>query len=566
MSVFSELRIILSGIGFFVWCLSSGKVSAADQPNIVFIVADDLGWNDVGFHGGNQIPTPNIDALAYNGIILNSHYVQATSTPSRTALLTGKYPFKLGMQGSSFLPADKRSLPPGMLLPDHFKALGYSTHLVGKWHLGYSKWNETPTFRGFDHHFGFYNDFTSYYDYLTTWRFNDKDYTGFDLHKDGVPAFEETGKYATDAFTDYSVKTIEEHDTSKPLFLMLAHLATHAANEGKPLEAPQETVDKFGHVEDSNRRTYAAMVSKLDDSVGRLVEALDRKQILPNSIVVFVSDNGAPTVGPLGRNWGSNHPLRGLKDTPFEGGVRGVAFVYSPLLVQAARVSTDLMHVTDWLPTLYSAAGADIGLVDSDLDGIDQWSTLAYDLPSARNDIVINLDEKTRNAALRFYNWKLIVGANQNGSYNGYYGDIVLNDIEEQTYNTSAVLNSPAGKVISKVNYSPLTEVEYEGIRKSSTITCLDPKAKRNPCDPADGSLCLYDIPSDPCEENDLAKFFPSVVRRMKRALVDYRAVLVNQLEEGTDIENADPKLFRHTWNPWSGCSSADCQVPTPDA
>lgn len=124
------------------------------------------------------------------------------------------------------------------------------------------------------------------------------------------------------------------------------------------------------------------MVSKLDDSVGSIVEALNNKNILSNTVVVFLSDNGAPTVAPAYHNWGSNYPLRGVKQTLFEGGIRGAALIYSPLLVQSGRVSTDLMHITDWLPTLYSAAGGDIGLLDPDLDGIDQWSSLV----SGKND------------------------------------------------------------------------------------------------------------------------------------------------------------------------------------
>ncbi|KAJ8946526.1 hypothetical protein NQ318_004662 [Aromia moschata] len=502
----------------------------------------------LGFHGSNQIPTPNIDALAYNGIILNSHYVQSAGTPSRTALFTGKYPmrldlqyndsfarelhttnivpmyeversypiyevcklsnetgnvapdlatlrrqdlegrrfpFILGMHGPSLIPTEKRTLPEGKLMPEYFKDIGYSTHLVGKWNLGYAAWNQTPTFRGFDRHFGFYNAFTSYYDYLSTWKLNDVDYTGFDLRRDGVPVFEEAGKYATDAFTDYSVSTILNHDITKPLLLMFSHLAVHAANEGKALEAPQEEINKLRHIEDANRRTYAAMVTKLDESVGAIVEALENKNMLQNTIIVFISDNGAPTLGPNFHNWGSNYPLRGMKDTLFEGGVRGTAFVFSPLLIQSARVSNDLIHISDWLPTLYTAAGGDIGLLDPDLDGIDQWSSLVYELPSPRNDILINIDEKTRNAALRFYNWKLIVGTSLNGSYNEYYGDIVMGTIEEPTYNTTSVFDSPAGRSIRKVNYTPLTELEYEVLRRSATLRCLAPKAKRNPCDPA---------------------------------------------------------------------------------
>ncbi|XP_050297699.1 arylsulfatase B-like [Anthonomus grandis grandis] len=545
---------------FQAWFLSMSCITTFSQqsPNIIFIIADDLGWNDVGFHGSNQIPTPNIDALAYNGIILNSHYVQSYSSPTRAALLTGKFPIRLGMQGPSILASEKKALPEQKLLPEYLKEAGYETHLVGKWHLGCSKWNETPTFRGFDHHFGFYNSYTSYYDYLSTWTFNDRDYTGFDLRKNGQAVFEEAGRYATDLFTEYTTNTIKNSDGSKPIFIMLAHLGVHTANKGKLLEAPQENINKLSHIVDANRRTYAAMVSKLDESLGTIMEILDQKNMLSNTVIAFISDNGAPTIGEY-PNWGSNYPLRGMKDTLFEGGIRSVAFIWSPLLVQSSRVSTDLMHVTDWLPTLFSAAGGDIGILDPEMDGIDLWSSLVYDLPSPRNDILINIDEKTRNAALRFYNWKLIVGTSQNGTYNDYYGNIVMEDIEPQQYNTSAVYDSRSGKIIQRVNYSPLSESEYDGLRSVSAIKCT--AAKKNPCDPASGAVCLYDIPSDPCEENDLAKFFPSVVRRMKRALVDYRKGLIPQLEGDIDIENADPKFFKYTWNPWVDCNDSACSI-----
>ncbi|KAI4462495.1 arylsulfatase [Holotrichia oblita] len=126
------------------------------------------GWNDVSFHGSNQILTPNIDALAYNGIILNSHYVQPSGSATKAALLTGKYPIKLGMQGDSIQPSDTRALPERKILPEYLKDIGYVTYLAGKWDLGYNRWNDTPTYRGFDHHLGSYNSWTSYYDFLTT--------------------------------------------------------------------------------------------------------------------------------------------------------------------------------------------------------------------------------------------------------------------------------------------------------------------------------------------------------------------------------------------------------------
>ncbi|KAL3266708.1 hypothetical protein HHI36_010869 [Cryptolaemus montrouzieri] len=436
--------------------------------------------------------------------------------------------------------------------------MGYSTYLVGKWDLGYSRWNATPTQRGFDHHFGYFNEYTSYYDYLSTWKFNNKEYTGFDLRYDKTPSWENVGKYATDLFTEYGVNVIQNHDVSTPLFLMMSHLAVHSGNEGKPLEAPQETINKFKHIVDANRRTYAAMVSKLDDAVGTLVEALASRDMLQNSIVVFISDNGAPTQGHF-RNWGSNYPLRGIKDTLFEGGIRSVACIWSPLLVQSARVSRDLMHITDWLPTLFTAAGGDSGLLDLDIDGIDQWASLVYELPSARNDILLNIDEKTRNAALRLSNWKLIVGSSNNGSFNGFLGQPVLENIQEPEYDATAVYNSPAGRSIKKVSYNtPLEIDDYVRIRIRATVKCVA-NGEKNPCDPSTNPVCLYDIPSDPCEENDLAKFFPSVVRRLKRSLVEYRKDLLPQIEQESNIERADPKLFKYTWNPWLDCSDLQC-------
>ncbi|XP_026470682.1 arylsulfatase B-like [Ctenocephalides felis] len=151
----STLALILSVTSQFV-----------DRPHIVYIMADDLGWNDVSFHGSNQILTPNIDALAYNGMILNQHYVQPTCTPSRAALMTGKYPIYTGLQGYPLSIGDTRTLPAGKILPGHLKDLGYVTRLVGKWHLGYSSLNATPTHRGFDSHLGHWTGFTSYYDYI----------------------------------------------------------------------------------------------------------------------------------------------------------------------------------------------------------------------------------------------------------------------------------------------------------------------------------------------------------------------------------------------------------------
>ncbi|KAF5285021.1 hypothetical protein FQR65_LT02333 [Abscondita terminalis] len=550
--VFGELIVVL--------CVCVNLILGADQPHIVIIIADDLGWNDVGFHGSDQIPTPNIDALAYNGVILNSHYVQPLCTASRAALLTGKYPVRYGLQGPSLSPAEPVSLPPGRILPEYMKDLGYHTHLIGKWNLGYARWNDTPTYRGFDQHFGFYNEHVSYYDYLTSWKINGKTHTGFDLRQGTEPAWDFVGKYATDVFTDAAVNTVNNHNPNIPLFMVLSHLAVHSGNEGKLLEAPQETIDKLKHITDSNRRTYAAMVSKLDDSVGAVIEALEKKSMLQNCIILFFSDNGGATIG-LDANWGSNYPLRGIKSTVFEGGIRSPSIIWSPLVVQNQRVSNELIHVTDWFPTLYSAAGGDVTSLDPTLDGLDQWSSLVYDLSSPRTDMLININDADRTAGVRFHNWKLLLGVPSTPTFDAYLGESGKDVIYEIKYNTSAIATSPTARSLEKVSFSVASPEEYRIYRNQATVRCAHPKGPKNPCDLASGAVCLYDVPRDACEENNLAKLFPNVVRSMKRALIEYKSGSQSQINQKLDIEKDDPKLFQYTWNPWLDCADVTCKA-----
>lgn len=151
------------------------------------------------------------------------------------------------------------------------------------------------------------------------------------------------------------------------------------------------------------------MVSKIDDSVGAIVTALEQKGILENSVIIFMSDNGAPTVGEF-RNWGSNYPLKGLKGTLWEGGIRSPSFISSQLFLQKGRISNDLIHVTDWLPTLLSAANGDVNFLNLDIDGADIWPSLVYNFDTIRRSTLLNIDEKNRNAALILSNFKLIVG------------------------------------------------------------------------------------------------------------------------------------------------------------
>ncbi|XP_049956680.1 arylsulfatase B-like [Schistocerca serialis cubense] len=547
--------------------------TASVRPHIIFIVADDLGWNDVSFHGSDQIPTPNIDALAFNGIILNNHYVQPVCTPTRASLMTGRYPIHLGMQGYPLMAAEPRGMPEGKILPQYLKDLGYVTRAVGKWHLGYYRKQMTPTFRGFDSHFGYYGGFVSYYDYILQDVYNGTPYSGFGLRRNLSVAWDKVGQYATDVFTEEAVSVIEQHDDRDPLFLYLAHVAPHAGNRGKLLEAPQDVINRFPYIPDPDRRTYAAMIAKLDESVGRVMTALQDRDMLDNSIVVFISDNGAPTIGTY-PNWGSNWPLRGVKETLWEGSVKGVALMWSNLLHQTPRVSHQLMHVSDWLPTLYSAAGGNTLDLARNMDGVDQWESLLYNLVSRRDEVLINIDEKTRNAAIRLHNWKLVIGTTRGGRYDGYFGASGREDPATPPYNATAVVASPAGAALAhamQVRYRrPTREDVIATLRASATVRC-EPNSTFNapPCNPAQsGEPCLYDVASDPCELNNLARTYDNVALHLRQQLVRRRAGLVPQANLPVDAAGADPRRWNFTWIPWGECSPppGDPQlcVPTP--
>nr|CAD7568897.1 unnamed protein product [Timema californicum] len=563
------------------------------RPHIIFILADDMGWNDVSFHGSDQIPTPNIDALAFNGVILNSQYAQPVCTPSRAALMTGKYPIHTGetvipcnvplcpplskgMQGYPLLAAEPRGLPPGKLLPEYLRELGYTNRAIGKWHLGFYKRELTPTYRGFDSHLGYWTGFVSYYDYILQDKvgeihlhivYKDGEFSGFDLRRNLTLARDLVGQYATDVFTDEAVRLISTHRETEPLFLYLAHLAPHAGNRGKLLEAPQEVVNKFDYIADPNRRTYAAMVSKLDDSVGRVTEALQRRGMLGDSIIVFMSDNGGSTIGDF-PNWGSNYPLRGLKDTLWEGGVRVPGFIWSPLLQQTPRVSNQVMHITDWLPTLYTAAGGIPPL--KGLDGVDQWEALLYDLPSPRREVLLNINEKTRTAAVRYQNYKLIIVAllvaapskskvfNVSGStnpdYNEYFGANWAAAVAPP-YNSSAVTGSPAGVAVAQLYRStyrsPTLTSRIPSLRWEASLQCT-PDSPGSSCDPTvSKGGCVYDVERDPCETNDLAVDHPDLASSLRALLVRHRRTLVPQGNLPTDSFNADPAKWGGAWTTW---------------
>lgn len=363
----------------------SAQEPRPEPPHIVILLADDLGWGDVGFHAG-KIPTPHLDALAGSGVRLEQFYVQPVCSPTRGALLTGRYPMRLGLQvgvvrpwAQHGLPGDERTLATAL------GEAGYTTAICGKWHLGHATRDQLPTRRGFDRQYGPYNGAI---DYLT----HDRD-GGHDWHENDQASRDQG--YATDLLADKAIEILAAHDPAKPLFLYVPFNAPHT-----PLQAPAQWIAKFAHIEDRQRRVYAAMVACLDAAVGRIIAGLEEHGFArTKTLVFFASDNGG--VASLG----SNGPLRGQKGTLYEGGVRSPAVVSWPGQLQAGGTVSEPLHIVDLYPTLLRLAGANLKQ-DKPLDGRDAWATIAAGRPSPHDAILLNVTPWS--GALRMGRWKLV--------------------------------------------------------------------------------------------------------------------------------------------------------------
>jgi len=374
------------------------------RPNIVVILADDLGNADLGIHG-SDIRTPNIDALAAGGVRLESFYGMPVCTPARAALMTGRYPIRYGLQTLVIFPSHTYGLPTDeRTLPQALKDAGYYTAMVGKWHLGHADKKFWPQNRGFDH---FYGNLVGEVDYFT------KERGGLiDWQRNGR-FFEEDG-YFTTLIGNEAVRLIEDNDASTPLFLYFASLAPHA-----PYQAPKDDVDRYGGIADEKRRTYAAMITALDDQVGRIVAALERKKMRDNTLIVLSSDNGGATSSLFATGArspeergdelagvlpASNGALRGGKGSLHEGGVR-VPTILNWRGTLAPRVVAEPLHMVDLMPTFLSLAGA-TGSPDHPFDGKDIWPAVADGRPSPHDDILINVEPF--RGAIRKGAWKLV--------------------------------------------------------------------------------------------------------------------------------------------------------------
>lgn len=529
--------------------LLSVCVAAQHQrPNIIIILADDLGFNDVGFHGSTEIPTPNIDALAYSGVILNNYYVQPICTPSRSALLTGKYPAHTGLNHDVIYGPQPYGIPLGMqLLPQYLQKMGFATHMVGKWHLGMAIQELTPTRRGFTSHFGYWTGHQDYYDHMSQ---PSPGYWGYDMRRNMNVAHDAYGKYSTDLFTEEAVNVIRQHNKSQPLFLYLAHLAVHSGNPYAPLQAPSDVVAKFSYIKDEKRRTFAGMLWKLDESVGQVVEELRSNGMLHNSVILFSTDNGGPAAG-FNQNAASNWPLRGVKASLWEGGVRGAGCLWSPYIAKPGRVAHQMVHITDWLPTLISAAGGDSSTLKS-IDGLDLWNTLTQDRSSPRTEFLVNLDPVENSAGVRVGDWKLVYNPQSYGDHwDSWFGPSGRNETAPETQLNvifEQILHSPTAKAVLTVN--PEAFANMKSLRLESEVKCDDIPANATLHCNSQENPCLFHISSDPCEYHNVAATYPDHVNILMAKLKIYNSTTVPPRNKPFD-PNANPKFWGYSWTNW---------------
>ena len=329
-----------------------GSAVSADntKPNVLILVTDDQGWGDVGYHGG-EMSTPNIDQLAKDGLEMNRWYSYPICSPTRVSLLTGH----ISMRHKIFSPIPANLTIPHdeQLMNQAFKEAGYMTMTAGKWHLGMTHARDLPINRGFDHTYG---SLRAGPDYWTHGRGEQKDWA-----RDGKTVFE--SGYMTDLFGNEISRLIRERDPAKPFFSYVAFTAPHT-----PLQAPQEYVDKYAHIEDENRRIYCAMVEVLDVAIGNILKAIDDEGIRDNTLVLFFSDNGPTPTGDAGG-------FRGQKGRLYEGGTRMPAIFRWPGKIPAGVKSEQPMVVYDLFPTLVEALDIPTNL-NTPFDGESLWDVL----------------------------------------------------------------------------------------------------------------------------------------------------------------------------------------------
>ncbi|XP_070574983.1 arylsulfatase B-like [Ptychodera flava] len=480
-----------------------------DTPHIIYLLADDLGYNDVSWQD-ETIQTPNLQDLADKGVILKNLYGMSACSPTRSSLLTGKYASSIGSQHLVFMGNVPHGVPTDLpYLPKRLKDNGYATYGVGKWHQGFCNESFIPTgeMRGFDHYYGFYQGGAYYYSHTTSEVGPKRDgikMFGFDLHDDGEPVdnAEDACIYTSALFEREMLANINNHDPSIPMFQYCAFQLPHA-----PRDVPKMYYDMYPTIVDNNRRTYYGQITYMDTIVGNIVDALTEKGMLDNTLFIFHSDNGGDTSEGC-----SNHPYRGNKGTYFDGGIRLQGFVSGYGIQKTGYTHEGMFHVTDMYPTLVQGVvGGEVG----DIDGMNVWESFSTGADSPRTEFLIVVDTDFADlprdngmganiSAIRVGDYKLMVGFPSFSYTNVDFG-----------------------------YYPPLNTEEP---------TVIEPPEEEEGTD-----IYLYNLADDPLEKTNLASEMPDKVAELREKLKPYEAIAWTYWPDET--EAANPDNFDHFWD-----------------
>eukprot|EP00035_Acanthoeca_spectabilis_P032755 m.20201 g.20201 ORF g.20201 m.20201 type:complete len:549 (-) comp5549_c0_seq1:372-2018(-) len=535
-------------------------VSATATPSFLFVVVDDLGFNDVGFQNNatpgqqNVMQTPTIDALAKGGVILSDYTVYKYCSPSRTQMLVGRYAYHLGAQSSNLGPtnsgcavSDDYDLIPAAL--KKYAPAKYATHAFGKYNLGFYAKRYTPTFRGFDTFHGFYDGGESHFTHITPfavwkdpgipywWTPSDrKEYppigcgalvdmtnnSGSELRPASASL---NGTFSAEITTAAVVDVLDRHPSpDQPIFLYVAFHAVHT-----PLEVPESYSNRYETlVADRDRRILGGMISAVDDGINTIVKKMQSRGLWNNTLVIFTTDNGGPIClntsaavqhgEKINKSCGTNNfPLRGSKMTYWQGGTRGIGFVSGPAIPPSARGTrhAGMVHQTDWYTTVLLLAGVSRAQLNATgpvpVDGVDQWSAITAGTSPPRSELVHNINSLGNEGAIRVGKWKLLKGWPSCDCYNANDGWWAPPEM--------------GGK--------------YE------------PSPEEHPCE---SHPCLFDLDADPEERFDLAQNRTDVLQQLIARYEELQKSEVSKVDAKLCVDVPNGCVANQAlgvWQPW---------------
>ena len=462
-----------------------GGLAKTQQPHIVFILVDDMGYND--FYDSSDLGSvawSNVNRLALKGLKLDSYYTQPICTPTRGALMTGRYPVRLGLQHMVIAGFQDYGLPlDEVTLADKLKSVGYGTYAVGKWHLGLYNFNSTPTYRGFDKYFGYWNGAEDYVTHEV------QNY--LDLHSQNgtkhAQVSDENGTFSTPLFASQMESMINFHKENKngaPFFGYFPLQNVHA-----PLESPGGKYDEIcSGIPNSDRRIFCAMAAIADEAIGNITSVVESTFGDEDYVIVIAGDNGGMPMSA-----GNNAPLRGHKAELWEGGIRNNALILSNMLPEAAKGAVydkGIVHVTDFHATILGLSRYAASSKDKALDGIDVWDAVTQMKPSPRTEFLANIDPcagmsefgcEGEEYAYVSGDLKLLVGVANDTWY-----PVPTNS--DTHLNPLVMHDATSGQVTWAAKW----------FRDSATPDRL------------------YNISADPTETTNLASKFPSIVKQLK--------------------------------------------------